>query len=269
MSLNIVDKVKKLMGWCPNASMNIKKSQSCGDDFNIPMSDGDGSPSKRYIKSLFEWDYIVKEELLRSIAVFFYAFIGVGGLIMYGYIKTGITATPFLALIVTFVHFSIQVWYRKNVLSPAIHRFENSKPLRELIILITVYVIYLYFSIQYPVLQRAWILILLFIGLKLGKVFELNRPTGVKLMLFFATACAFVLIRYYVLQLPLMPLLKGITALGVAMLILAVLFKKAGFEEPDYLYRMDRRSFLIWVAIVAISVIVGIAVMIGLDKVLN
>ncbi len=264
MSVNIVDKVKRLMGWCPVADTKINKPSSVEGYANIPEGGGDASP--KLFASLFEWDYIVKEELLRSIAVFFYAFIGAGVLIKYGYIKTGITATPFLALVVTFVHFTVQVSYRKNTLSPIIYRFENSKPLKDLATLIVVYAVYLYFSLQYPVLQRAWFIILLFIGLKLTKIFELNRPTGVKMMLFYATASAFVLIRYYALQMPLMPLLKGITVFGVSMLILVVLSKRAGFEEPDYLYKMDRKSFLVWVAIIVISVVIGVAVSIGLDR---
>ncbi len=263
LPVDIADKLKRLMGWCPVADTKIREPLSGEDYVNVPEGGGDASP--KLFASLFEWDYIVKEELLRSIAVFFYAFIGVGILIKYGYIKTGITATPFLALIVTFVHFAFQVCYRKNTLSPIIYSFENSKPLRELGILVAVYAVYLYFSLQYPVLHRVWFIGLLFIGLKLAKVFELNRPTGVKMILFFAVASAFVLIRYYALHLPLILLLKGITAFGVSLVVLGVLSKRAGFEEPDHLYRMGRKSFLIWVAIIAISVVLGVAVWIGLD----
>lgn len=259
----VINHIKKLMGWCPVADTKINKPASGEGYANIPDGGGDASP--KLFVSLFEWDYIVKEELLRSIAVYFYAFIGVGVLIKYGYIKTDLSATFLLALIVTFVHFAVQVCYRKNTLSPIIYRFENTRHLRELATLIVVYAVYLYFSLQYPVLQRAWFIILLFIGLKLTKIFELNRPTCVKMMLFYAIASAFVLIRYYALQMPLMPLLKGMLAFGASLLVFVVLAKRAGFEEPDHLYRMDRKSFLIWVAIIAISVVVGVTVLIGLD----
>jgi hypothetical protein len=259
-----VEVIKKMMGWCPVADTKINEPPSGEGYANKPDSGDDASP--KLFASLFEWDYIVKGELLRSIAVLFYSFIAIGMMISYGYIKADLTDTFYLAPIVTFAFFVFMVWYRKNILSPIIYRFENIKPLRELATLIVVYVVYLYFSLQYPVLHRAWFIILLFIGLKLTKIFELNRPTGVKMMLFYATASAFVLIRYYALQMPLMPLLKGITAFGVSMLILVVLSKRAGFEEPDYLYKMDRKSFLVWAAIIAISVVVGVAVSIGLDR---
>lgn len=135
--------------------------------------------------------------------------------------------------------------------------------------MIAVYAVYLYFSLQYPVLHRIWIFIILFIASKLGKVFGLNRPTGVKMMLFVAAASAFVLIRYYALQLPLMPIIKGILAFGAAMLVFVVLAKRMGFEEPDYLKRMDRRSFLIFVALIVVLSIIGAAVMMGLDRLIK
>ncbi|MFZ3060339.1 MAG: hypothetical protein WA102_11475 [Candidatus Methanoperedens sp.] len=259
----IVDKVKRLMGWCPVADTKINKPSSVEGYANIP--EGGGDASGKLFGSLFEWDYIVKEELLRSIAVFFYAFISIGMLISYGYIKTELTDTFFLAPIATFVFFIIMVWYRKTIQGFFTYRFENIKPVRELAILAAIYALYISLSLQYPVLHKAWFLILLFTASKLGKIFELNRPTGIKMILFFAVASAFILIRYYALQMPLMPLLKGMLAFGASLLVFVVLAKRAGFEEPDHLYRMDRKSFLIWVAIIAISVVIGVAVWIGLD----
>lgn len=224
---------------------------------------------KKYRKSLFEIDYIVKEELWRSISIFFFAFIGVAMLIESGYIKTDLNATFYLAPIITFIHFVIKVWYRKNLQSPIILHFENSRPIRELIILIAIYAAYLYFSLQYPILQKGWILILLLVALKLTKVFELNRPTSIKLILFFLTSSAFILIQYYFLQLPLMPLLKGILALGASMLVFVVLAKRSGLDEPDYLYRMDMKDFFILMSILAFSAIVAGTILIWLDRVLN
>lgn len=262
-----IENIRKMMGWCPVADTKINEPPSGEGYANKPDSGGDASG--KLFGSLFEWDYIVKEELFRSIAVLFYTFIGIGSLIKYGYIKTDLTATFYLAPIATFAFFVIMVWHRKNTLSPIIYRFENSKPLKELATLIVVYAVYLYFSLQYPVLHRIWILIILFIALKLGKVFELNRPTGVKMMLFIAVASVFLLIRYYALQLPLMPLIKGILAIEAAMLVFVVLAKRVGFEEPDYLNRMDKRGFLIFVALVVVLSIIGAAVMIGLDRLIK
>ena len=262
-----IENIRKMMGWCPVADKKISEPATKEGCTNIP--EGGGDPSPKLFASLFKWDYIVKEELLRSIAVLFYTFIGIGSLIKYGYIKTNLTATFYLAPIATFAIFVIMVWHRKNTLSPIIYRFENSKPLRELGILIVVYAVYLYFSLQYPVLHNIWIFIILFIASKLGKVFELNRPTGIKMMLFFAAASAFVLIRYYTLQLPLVPIIRGILAFGAAMLVFVVLSKRMGFEEPDYLKRMDRRGFLIFVGLVVVLSIIAIAVMMGLDRLIK
>ncbi|CAG0992611.1 MAG: hypothetical protein MPEBLZ_02936 [Candidatus Methanoperedens nitroreducens] len=263
-SRDTVEVIKKMMGWCPVADTKTSEPPS-GESF-ASKPEGGGDASGKSFGSLFEWDYIVKEELLRSIAVLFYTFIGIGSLIKYGYIKADLTDTFFLAPIVTFAFFVIMVLYRKNTLSPIIYCFENTKPFRELAILIAIYAVYLYFSLQHPVLHSIWILIILYIASKLGKIFELNRPTGVKMMLFVAAASAFVLIRYYALQLPLMPLIKGILTLEAVMLVFVVLSKWMGFEEPDYLKRMDRKGFLIFVALIVVLSIIGAAVMIGLDR---
>jgi hypothetical protein len=57
-------------------------------------------------------DYIVKEELWRSIAVFFFAFLGIGAIILELNIDVNILAIFVLALIVTVIHFLIKMWYR-------------------------------------------------------------------------------------------------------------------------------------------------------------
>jgi len=59
-------------------------------------------------------DYIVREELWRSIAIYFYSFIVIGYIIMKGYINVNISATFVLAFIVTIIHFSVKVWYRRK-----------------------------------------------------------------------------------------------------------------------------------------------------------
>ncbi len=146
MTMSVIETARKMMGWCPVADTKINEPPSeegyaNKSDSNKP----DSGASGKFFGSLFEWDYIVKEELLRSIAVLFFT-------------------------IVTFAIFVIMVWYRKNTLSPIIYRYKNIKPLRELSILIVVYAAYLYFSLQYPVLHKAWFLILLFTAIKLGKI---------------------------------------------------------------------------------------------------
>lgn len=265
LSANIVDKVKRLMGWCPVADTKINEPSS-GDDYaNKPKGGGDASG--KLFGSLFEWDYIVKEEMWRSIAVLFYAFISIGMMISYGFIKADLTDTFFLAPFATFVFFTIMIWYRKTIKGFFTYHFENIKPLRELAILAAIYALYISLSLQYPMLHKAWILILLFTASKLGKIFELNRPTGIKIMLFFVSSCAFILIRYYVLQMPLLPILEGMLALGISMLVFVVLARRAGFEDPDYLHRMDRRGLIMWISIISVCVLIGVVAMIGIDKI--
>ena len=58
--------------------------------------------------------YIVITELLRSIAVYFFASVGLSALLVKGSINVGLATYFLLAFAVTVVHFSIMVWYRKR-----------------------------------------------------------------------------------------------------------------------------------------------------------
>ena len=70
MTMNVMETVRKMMGWCPVADTKINEPPSeegyaNKSDSNKP----DSGASGKLFGTLFEWDYIVKEELLRSIAV--------------------------------------------------------------------------------------------------------------------------------------------------------------------------------------------------------
>jgi hypothetical protein len=59
-------------------------------------------------------DSIVKEEIWRSLPVYFVSFLIIGFLNIEGYISIEGLETFILAFLVTFVHFSFMVWYRKK-----------------------------------------------------------------------------------------------------------------------------------------------------------
>ncbi|MDI6718867.1 MAG: hypothetical protein QMD46_04575 [Methanomicrobiales archaeon] len=54
-------------------------------------------------------DYIVREELWRSVAVYGFSFIAIGLLIVSGYLPLPLSATFLLALIPTAAHFLVMV----------------------------------------------------------------------------------------------------------------------------------------------------------------
>lgn len=64
-----IEDFRKLMGWCPVADTKINEPPSEESYANkSDSSKPDSGASGKLFGTLFEWDYIVKEELLRSIA---------------------------------------------------------------------------------------------------------------------------------------------------------------------------------------------------------
>lgn len=198
-------------------------------------------------------DPIEKEELWRSLPVYFFCFLIIGFLDMQGYISIGASGTFILALILTFIHFSLMVWYRKKeqIDNPSIFfiidyifRSENQngktleiskkekisifssirKHIHLLFITIFLYLTYLYASLAYNIDQIFWVLILLFIGLTLSKIVyderEANRKDPMKLLVFYVIACVFIFVRYLVLGYPIFPILKGSIILGILLVFL-------------------------------------------------
>ena len=68
-------------------------------------------------------DYIIKEEIWRSIPVYFFSVLIFGVLNREGYIPTKSSTTFILAFLSTAAHFSIMVWYRKkeHLTNPSIY----------------------------------------------------------------------------------------------------------------------------------------------------
>ncbi len=171
------------------------------------------------------------------------------------YISVGVPGTFILAFLVTAIHFSLMVWYRKKekIDNPSIFliidyifrskSYEDKIPdiskkektsilssirknMRLLIITILLYIGYLYASLVYKIDQIFWILILLFVGGTLSKIVfgerEVDRKDPMKLLIFYVIACVFIFVRCLVLDYPILPILKGSIILG-ALLVLLVL----------------------------------------------
>lgn len=198
-------------------------------------------------------DSIVKQGLLRSIAVYFFFFLLFNTLYYKGYISIEPGITLILAFIVTIAHFLLMVWYRRKeqllnpsifsiinyVFRPELYEEKDKKPNKKekasiflsirknillLIITIFLYIIYLYASLVYNLDQIFWILILLFIGRTLSKILyierEANKDDPMRLLIFYVIACIFIFVRYLVLDYPIFPILKGSIILGALLVIL-------------------------------------------------
>ncbi|WP_440945456.1 hypothetical protein ACSAZL_15145 [Methanosarcina sp. T3] len=83
-------------------------------------------------------DHIVEEELWRSIPVYFVSFLAIGVLGYTGYVRIGGISTFVLAFIVTAIHFTLMVRYRKKeyLTDPSLssvmdHMLKRQKPERK------------------------------------------------------------------------------------------------------------------------------------------
>lgn len=200
-------------------------------------------------------DYIVKEELLRSFPVLVVSFLIIGLLNREGYIPLGMSGVFILSLFITAIHFSFMVWYRKkeqidnnnffviinHILSSKSHdkkitevykdeETKISSSIREhmglLLVTILLYIAYLYASLVYNMDQIYWILLLLFIGVSLSKIIygerKANQKDPIRLLVFYVIACAFIFVRYLVLDYPILPILKGSIILGILLIFLVL-----------------------------------------------
>ncbi len=200
-------------------------------------------------------DYMVKEELWRSLPVFFFSFLIIGFLDRKGNILLGVSGTFILALVFTVIHFSLMVWYRKkegiasnsiffiiNYIFSSKSREERTRELykdeetgflssfkrniRLLIVTVLLYVAYLYTSLVYNIDQIFWILVLLLIGGALSKIIYGEKKTDqkapVRLLVFYLIGCIFIFVRYLVLDYPIFPILKGSVILGILLVLLVL-----------------------------------------------
>lgn len=86
-----------------------------------------------------------------------------------------------------------------------------------------IYLVYIYSSIMYNINQIFWILVLIIVADKVSKIFFIKNDTyiiNLKNWIFFYITCSiFILARYSVLKYPVLPILKGITILGIVSIV--------------------------------------------------
>lgn len=136
-------------------------------------------------------DYIIKEELWRSIAVYGGSFLIIGFLSVAGNLPVPLSYMLLLALIPTAVHFLVMVRYRRkeNLTDPTITNiFRHALRLRDhgektttrrraifekvvdTVLAVVIFLIYLYASLAYSISQIYWLPVLLIIGLLLTRI---------------------------------------------------------------------------------------------------
>jgi hypothetical protein len=185
-------------------------------------------------------DYIIKEELWRSIAVYGGSFLIIGFLSVAGNLPVPLSYMLLLALIPTAVHFLVMVRYRRkeNLTDPTITNiFRHALRLRDhgektttrrraifekvvdTVLAVVIFLIYLYASLAYSISQIYWLPVLLIIGLLLTRIVFIDggerRITLVRSVVFYLIVAAIVVLRYLALGYPVLPLLQAIVLVGI------------------------------------------------------
>ena len=185
-------------------------------------------------------DPIVKEELWRSVAVYWGSFLIIGFLTVAGNLPLPLSYILLLALIPTAVHFLVMVRYRRkeNLTDPTITNVfrhalrprdhgEKTTTRRRVIVekvtdavlAVVIFLIYLYASHAYSINQVFWLPVLVIIGLLLTRIIFTDggerRITLARSVVFYLLAAGSVLLRHLALGYPILPLLRGIVLVGI------------------------------------------------------
>ena len=201
-------------------------------------------------------DYIVKEELLRSLAIYWILFLIIAIPTVGGYLPLS-TASAFpLAAILTAIYFCVMVWYRRNenlhdpnpisILRHALRsgeqREEKTKQRRAIVekavdafLVVTIFLIYLYASFAYSISQIYWLPVLILIGLFLARIIFTDggerRVTLARLVVFYLIAAAILVLRYLALGYLVLPLLQAIVLVGIIVFPILYIWERRSAPE--------------------------------------
>ncbi len=185
------------------------------------------------------FDPIVKEALWRSVVVFFVSIIIVAIII-------GTTPLPIpafllfpLALTIAAVYFMVMVWYGRKAAgrskshahppsSLPVSGYRGGEKMQRRIVVekaadaalaVVIFLIYLYASLAYSINQVFWLPVLVIIGLLLARIVFTDggerRVTFARSAVFYLIAAGIFLLRYAVLEYPVLPLFQGIALVGI------------------------------------------------------
>ncbi len=203
-------------------------------------------------------DYIVKEELLRSLAIYWILFLIIAIPTVGGYLPLS-TASAFpLAAILTAIYFCVMVWYRRNEnlhdpnpisilhhgLRSGEQREEKTKQRRALVekavdavLAVVIFLIYIYASFAYSINQVFWLPILVIIGLLLTRIVFIDagerRVTLARSVVFYLIAAAILVLRYLALRYPVVPLLQAIALVGIITFPILYIWERRSAPEGN------------------------------------
>lgn len=217
---------RKYLCWCPNAHAELHDVAIRPDDETVSPS---GSGRLNHAK--MNMDPIVKNELARSIGVFFFSLVFLCILF-----ATGIVDMPgyfpfLLAFATTGIIFLILVWFKKNHTAVKIPtNFSHQAKLEGLLSILLIFTIYLSISVLYPISRILWPVILLLmisllvnISFKNSVYYQVNLP---RWLFFYILVSALVILHDLVLGYPIMANITFIAILGIISMIIVLVYNK-------------------------------------------
>ncbi|WP_298666998.1 hypothetical protein [uncultured Methanofollis sp.] len=188
------------------------------------------------------FDSILKEEICRSVVVYFVSFLAIGMLIISKDLPINLGLTFPLAFIVTGAICWFMVRYRRKeqLLDPSpiailAHALQTRKKPRshagittEVILAILLYLIYLVIAHANPSIPFLWIAVLIIVsGVLIHAIFKVDgeyRVTPVRWAIFYLVLSALFIIRALVLRYPIVPILVVLGIIGVGSVAILLLW---------------------------------------------
>ncbi len=231
--MHLAQMVRKYLGWCPNIHAGMQ-------DITIPTDGAVIAPlgSGRLDQGKMNIDPIVKNELARSIGVFFFSLVFFSILF-----ATGIVEMPgyfpfLLAFAATGIIFWVLVWFRKNHAPVKITaNFSHKAKLGGALSIFILYFLYLSISVLYPVTGIVWpavlllmVIILVNISFKNGRYYQVNLP---RWLFFYIFVAALFIFRDLVLGYPFTQDITFIAILGIISVVVVFAYNKVSGDNRE------------------------------------
>ncbi|MDD3622962.1 MAG: hypothetical protein PHQ81_11225 [Methanofollis sp.] len=190
-----------------------------------------------------KFDSILKEELCRSVVVYFVSFLAIGMLIISKDLPISLGLTFPLAFIVTGVITGFVVRYRRmeHLFDPSPiailgHALQTRKKPRsptgnttEVVLAILLYLIYLVIAYAYPPIPFLWIAVLIIVsGVLIHALFKVEgeyQVTPVRWSIFYLVLSALFIVRAIVLGYSVVPLVIVVGIIGIVSGVVLLLWK--------------------------------------------
>jgi len=232
--MSVVNTLKAWLGWCPNASAG----RAAGSRFptSATATGGDGGAFR---KEWFRVDSILKEEIMRSIAVWFASFMAIGLSMMAGYVYVPGFWPFILALVPTAIYVALMTRYRRReqlydpTLPAIVSHMMGSRPTRDveqaapsrsvakkafdIMGVAILSLIYISASALYPGVRPLWLIVIAGATIAIGHILFDGRAAGatpVRIAVLYAVMLPLVAIHAYTLGSSIAPVVVAILLVG-------------------------------------------------------